>query len=760
MSQLPFSPESAPLAASLFVEVALDLPVDRFFTYRVAEELRARAEVGHRVTVPFRGRPRVGIVARSHDEAPSFETLEIADAPDTEPVLSAELMELAHFIARYYGTSFGEAAAAMVPRGVRKKGKGSMRTRVQLVPDALDRLAALEADKQGKRRVGSDAAKRVLRWLRRHPPGYHMTDLCRRAGVSASPIKTLERAGVLTMTNERVSSDELVVAAGEASPDDAEPPVPTDEQQHALDAMEVALDSEAYHAFLLLGVTGSGKTEVYLRAIEHCRAQGRQAIVLVPEIALTPQTVRRFRRRFENVAVLHSAMTESDRAKTWRRIRAGEADVVIGPRSAIFAPLPRLGLIVVDEEHESSFKQQNAPRYHARDVGLVRAKRAGAVVILGSATPALESYKNALDGRFDLLRLTRRVPGRSLPDVQIVDLTDSDERPSRRSHFSRTMEVRMREALRGRGQVILLQNRRGFATSVACTRCGFVVECKSCDVSLTYHKSDRVAICHLCGHEERAPAVCPDCAFPELRYQGVGTQTVVEELTALFPEARIARMDSDTMVARTSYEEVLGRFGAGEVDILVGTQMIAKGLDFPGVTLVGIVSADTSLALPDFRATERTFSLVAQVAGRAGRGERDGRVVVQTRMPDHPAIRLAAEQDFEAFATRELAERETFGYAPYRRLLRVVVRGPQEAAVAARADRMQEVIVQAASSETVILGPAVPPVARVKGRYRRHVLVKAPNHIEIAHILDALRKAPRPKGQVEEIWDVDPVGVI
>nr|MDJ0975403.1 primosomal protein N' [Planctomycetota bacterium] len=591
-------------------------------------------------------------------------------------------------------------------------------------------------------------------------PGYFLTDLCRRAGVSTSPIKTLQKKGLLTLTKERVSSDELMVAADEGEPAGDAPPTPTAEQQEAIDAMVEALDAETFAAHLLLGVTGSGKTEVYLRAIERCRAQGRQAIVLVPEIALTPQTVRRFRRRFERVAVLHSAMTEADRARVWRRIRAGEADVVIGPRSAVFAPVPRLGLIVVDEEHESSFKQQNAPRYHARDVGLVRAKKAGAVVVLGSATPALETYKNAVEGRFTMLRLTARVPGRRLPDVRVVDLRDPDERSSRYSHFSRTLEVRMTEALRAGGQVILLQNRRGFATSVACPRCGYVVPCEHCDVGLTYHRSDHIAMCHLCGHEERVPPACPDCAYPELRYQGVGTQTVEAQLAELFPDARVARMDSDTMATRDAYDDVLGRFGQGEIDVLVGTQMIAKGLDFPNVTLVGIISADTSLALPDFRAAERTFSLVAQVAGRAGRGDVDGRVVVQTRAPDHPAIQLAASQDFEAFAAKELPERAAFDYAPYRRLLRIVVRGPDERAVAARATETRDRIVAAATPATSILGPATPPIPRVQGRYRRHVLVKAPDHQEVARVLAALRSAPRPGGRVEEIWDVDPVGML
>ncbi len=748
-------PVDAP--AATYVGVALDIPVDRLFTYRVPTALTANARVGHRVTVPFRRRQLTGIVAELQSQPPVAGILDVLEAPDTEPLLDEALLSLGRFVARYYGTSLGEALAAMVPRGVRMRGKGAVRIRVTLATDATEAPAGT-----------NDAQERVLRWLRKFPEGFVLAELCRRAHVSPSPIHTLAKRGLVDLERERADEDALVDAA-EASAERAKPHRLTEEQRVAVEALEAALEQRAYAPFLLLGITGSGKTEVYLQAIESCRAQGRQAVVLVPEIALTPQTVRRFRARFERVAVLHSAMTEADRARAWKRIRAGEADVVIGPRSAIFAPVPRLGLIVVDEEHETSFKQQNAPRYHARDVGLLRARDTGAVVVLGTATPSLETYRHALKGRYALLRMTRRVPGREPPSVQIVDMRQEDERAGRRldpsqgtalRYIGRTLEVRVSEALRTRGQVILLQNRRGFATSVACRRCGFVVNCKQCDVALTYHRSDALALCHLCGHESKVPPACPDCAFPSLRLQGVGTQTVEDEIAHLFPKARIARMDSDTMATREAYEDVLGRFGRREIDVLVGTQMIAKGLDFPGVTLVGIISADTALALPDFRSAERTFSLVAQVAGRAGRGKRSGRVVVQTNLPEHPAIRLAADQDFDAFAAHELQERKQFGYAPFARLLRVVVRGKNEREVVRRADETCRLVVRTATPATQILGPAVPPIERVQGRVRRHLLIKAPDHREIAMVLRALRAAKRPRGGVEETWDVDPVGVL
>jgi len=736
--------------AQRFVGVALAVPVDTVFTYRVPASLEARARPGHRVVVPFRRGRRTGIIVETQETPGVERVLEVHDVPDAEPLLTPDLLELGRFIGRYYGASLGEALAAMLPRGVRHRGAGRLRLRARLV----EGVEVPEGET-----VPTAPQARVLRALAEHAEkGLLLADLCRIAHVSTSPVRTLARHGLLRLERER--EDALAAAATEPVPRQG-PHDLTPEQAVALARVDAALADGAFARFLLLGVTGSGKTEVYLRAIDTCVKAGRQAIVLVPEIALTPQTVRRFRARFDRVAVLHSAMTEAARARAWRRIRDGGADVVIGPRSAVFAPVPRLGLLVVDEEHESTFKQQTTPRYHARDVGLVRAQAAGAVVVLGSATPALESWRHAQEERYELLRLPERVGGRPMPAVQVVDVARGEERGRAGRHLGRTLEVRIREALAEKGQVILLQNRRGFATSVACPRCGWVLECPSCDLSLTYHRSHTIALCHLCGHEAACPPACPDCALPALRMRGVGTQTVEQELALTFPEARVARMDSDTMATREAYEEVLGRFGRREIDVLVGTQMIAKGLHFPHVTLVGIVSADTALVLPDFRSAERTFALVAQVAGRAGRGEAPGRVVVQTTMPDHPAIRCAAEHDYEGFAEAELVDRKRHGYPPFARLLRVVARGKDEAAVEARIQETARRLGEAMPPGVTLLGPAAPTVARIQGRWRRHVLLKCPSSREVAHLLAVLRGAPRPSKDVEEVWDVDPhqVGV-
>ena len=749
--------ECAEPAQSL-VDVALDLPLDRLFTYCVPGELRARARLGHRVVVPFRGRSKTGFVAGTPRQTELKRVLPVTSAPDAKPALSPELRKLAAFIATYYGCALGEAMAAMVPRGVRTKGTGTKIWHVTLAPKPED--GEVEVDGTSR----TPAQMRVLRVLRHAPAGVGLAALCRRAGVSASPVRTLERSGVLTLEkrdSHRADADAFVDAGDDQHAIDADPPTlePTGDQSRALKALTRAVDREVFAPFLLYGVTGSGKTEVYLRAIQRCVSQGRQAIVLVPEIALTPQTVRRFRRRFESVFVLHSGMTEAARGRAWFEVQEGRADVVIGPRSAVFAPVPRLGLIVVDEEHETTFKQHNTPRYHARDVALVRARACGAVVVMGTATPSLETYRHATEGKYKLLSLPRRVANRSLPVAKVIDMRDRDERPPRRSNFSRSLRLRMEETLRMGSQIILFQNRRGFATSVSCMRCGHVVTCPHCDLSLTFHKADRAALCHLCGYEQPLPTACPDCALPQLVFQGTGTQTVENELAVLFPDARVARMDSDTMTTRGAYEVVLNRFGAGEIDILVGTQMIAKGLDFPNVSLVGVVSADTSLQLPDFRAGERTFQLIAQVSGRAGRGDVDGRVVIQTRSPEHPAIARAARHDFEGFARQELRDREQFAYPPFARILRVVVLGPSKERTMDHARQICATLVATATAETWVMGPAVPPVARIQGRHRVHLLVKSKSHREISNAVAAVRAMKPPGRSIDVTMDVDPMGL-
>jgi primosomal protein N' (replication factor Y) len=709
--------------------------------------------VGARVRVPFRGRVVEGLVASLRDACDLENVRDVAAAGTRDDVLPDDLLSLGRFVARYYGCATGEALAAMFPKGVRSRAPSRPPLRARLLRSAEEARAAADP-----MRGVANAKARALRLLAEAPGGaLALREMRRRAKVTGPPLRALAQEGWLALEPEPPSRPEVLRAAEEPLEPAAPPPALTPSQEAAVAAVSATVAAGGYAAYLLLGVTGSGKTEVYLRAIAAAVAAGRQAIVLVPEIALTPQTVRRFRERFARVALLHSALGDAERARAWRAARAGEADVVIGPRSAVFAPVPRLGLVVVDEEHETSYKQQTAPRYHARDVALVRARDAGAAVVLGSATPSLESWRNAVEGRFRLLRLPERPGGRPLPPVRLVDLRRDGERRARGTVLSRTLANALGEALGAGGQAILFLNRRGFATSLACPRCGFVAHCPDCDVSLTWHRAGGLAVCHHCGHEAAAPSVCPDCAFPAIRRQGAGTQSVEDEVRSLFPNAVVARMDSDAMATAADYEATLGRFARGEVDVLVGTQMIAKGLHFPRVRLAAVVDADAALSMPDFRAAERTFALVEQVAGRAGRGDEGGEVVVQTSLPEEPAIRLAAAHDYEAFAAGELEDRRARGHPPWARLLRVVVRAADARAAHDRATEVVRALEAAAVPGARWMGPATPPVARVAGRHRRQVLVQAPDARGVARALAAVRAMPRGRKGVDEQWDVDPV---
>ena len=617
-----------------FAAVCLPVPVNTEFTYAVPEHLRAALVPGRRVRVPFGPRTMAGwCVGFAEAPEPSKDgkpvaAKEVQALLDDGPLVDGEMLALSRWIADTYACSWGESLSACVPGGVRSETAEAtvLTARLAVSREAAESAALALAEKQVKR-------SRVLRVLLEHPEGLAMRDLARAAQCTDSPVRTLAKLGLVEIVDRRVENDPFAGA-------EPEPPADvtlTDAQRHAVERLTAEVRTNRARTFLLLGVTGSGKTEVYLRAIRECIAAGRQAIVLVPEIALTPQTVARFRGWFERVAVLHSALTDAERRRQWHAIRAALADVVIGPRSAVFAPVPRLGLIVIDEEHEPSFKQQSAPRYNARDVALERARRAGAVVLLGSATPSLESRHEAAAGASELLRLPARV-GAALPRVEIVDLVEEERETKRTSMLSRRLVELIRRALKEGRQAILFLNRRGFATSLYCGRCGSGVNCPRCSVSMTLHRARGTILCHHCGRESQPPRQCPGCGAPGIARLGAGTERLEDVVRAVFPGVRLARMDSDSMHGRDSYERVLGAFGRGEIDVLVGTQMIAKGLHFPGITVVGVVSADTSLAIPDFRASERTFQIVAQVAGRAGRAGNVGRVVVQTYQPRHPAL--------------------------------------------------------------------------------------------------------------------------
>jgi primosomal protein N' (replication factor Y) len=533
-------------------------------------------------------------------------------------------------------------------------------------------------------------------------------------------------------------------------------------------------------------VTGSGKTEIYLRAIEEVVKQGKEAIVLVPEISLTPQTLRRFRGRCGTVAVLHSHLTDAERGGYWRRVATGHVQVVVGARSAVFAPTRKLGLVIIDEEHEHTFKQESTPRYHARDVAVMRARLEDIPIIMGSATPSLESWANAAKGTYTLLDLPERVESRPMPPVRVIDLRHEPKGPGKPGAISPTLETAMRTALKQKGQIILLLNRRGFSTHVHCPACGHVAQCANCDLALTFHRTKAALVCHYCGWETAPFVNCPACQQAAIRYQGLGTEKLHAEIEAKFPGHVCQRMDSDTMTRPGSHERVLDAFRDGLIHILLGTQMIAKGLDFPNVTLVGVVNADVGLHLPDFRSAERTFQLLAQVAGRAGRGEKGGLVLVQTFTPDHPCITLAAKHDYPEFAALELTHRKQHRYPPYERLARLIVRSEKEDAARVFADHLAGAFKEAIARSTAnspgftpgagepgfypgptakpppvrLLGPAECPVFRLNNYYRFHFQVQSEHSALLHDVLRTVLAVAKPPAGVEFQVDVDPYNML
>lgn len=573
-----------------------------------------------------------------------------------------------------------------------------------------------------------------------------LTELTELVGVTASPVKTLEKKGLVTISSESVYRDPHEgVQILKTDPLNLMP-----QQADALSIILTAMDAEKPQTVLLHGVTGSGKTEVYLQAISHALEQGMGAIVLVPEIALTPQTVDRFRARFadepERVAVLHSSLSDGERYDEWHRIRSGEAQIVIGARSALFAPVENLGLIVVDEEHEPTYKQDETPRYSARDAAVMRGHMENCAVVLGSATPALESYCNAKSGKYIGIDMPARVDDRKMPEIRVVDMRLEAQRDGKHGLFSKELVYEIRARLARAEQTMIFLNRRGFSASLICPDCGYVAECEHCSVSKTYHKARRRLVCHICGDEEPLPSTCPDCGSNEFNYSGAGTEKIEEVMAKLFPKAKIARMDSDTMRRKNAHRDVLAKFRLGKIDILIGTQMIAKGLDFPNVTLVGVVNPDHALHMADFRAGERVFQLLTQVSGRAGRGQVEGEVLVQTYTPHHPAIQFARNMDFDGFCDQEMAFRKELRYPPYAHLSCITLRGKHEAAVEKTGTTLFQCLEattlqthasqcksdtgsQGLEKETrneVILSPLVPaPISRARGEYRYQILLRA-----------------------------------
>ena len=776
-----------------YVRVALPLPLDQTFTYAVEG---GPLPSGTRVLVPFQRQERIGFVVGQGGEEGLKRIRTVLSVMDAEPSVTEPQMRLARWMADYYITSLGIALKMMIPSVLSDSSRdvvtlhngprGELSPRESRLVEALAsgteqsvralkrglrmgsiwpelrKLAAagvvsVETLPPQKPPVKTERVVRIARWIddieelnvlvgraRRQADAYQalagsggtveLAHLTRQAGFSRGVIRGLEEKGLAVVEDREVERDPFadIPTAEDQSH------TPTDRQEEVIRTLTSAFDAGPREPFLLHGVTGSGKTLIYIEVLSHVLSQGRGAIVLVPEISLTPQTVARFRARFgDQVAVLHSALSVGERFDAWRQLRSGRRRIAVGARSALFAPVSDLGVIVVDEEHDGSYKQSEAPRYQARDMAVVRSAQEGALCVLGSATPALESWHNVERGKFRLVSLPDRVGGGVLPPVRVIDLREarkrkkSKEQSDARSEAGLVLTAPLVEAIHDRldrgEQTILLLNRRGYSAFVQCRECGDVGICPACSISLTYHRGKSRMVCHHCRHEEPAPKRCPRCGSTDLSFRGLGTEQVERVVAETFPQARLARMDVDTTSGKWSHHEILGRVERREVDILLGTQMIAKGLDFPGVTLVGVVNADVGMHLPDFRATERTFQLLSQVAGRAGRGKLGGEVLIQTALPEHYAIQAALTHDYVAFATRELEERRHPAYPPMVRLINVVVSSPVAEDAAGNAEAAARWLRAHVISGTPVdlTGPAPSPIERLHGRWRWHFLLRS-----------------------------------
>jgi primosomal protein N' (replication factor Y) len=802
----------------IYCDVSLPVPLDQSFTYRLPETLRHRVQPGCRVLVPFGSRKLTGVVIKLHDQPPEGTLKEVLRLVDEEPVLDAELLGLGSWIAQYYCAPLGEVLRSMTPLSgeVRKtrvysltdSGRDAAR---QLVMGASQEDAAVQAllllearplsasylekklpsaarvirslEKKGFIEIENLEAQRdplraaatrlraswlavwpddmkltkrereLHAFLELHPGTHNLAELEASVTGASQAARSLARRQLITLEPEAPTG--LFAAVGP-------PRTLNPHQLQAYQQIETAQRSGKFQTFLLQGVTGSGKTEVYLKSIDACLALGRSALLLVPEIALTPAVAGEFFHRFgDRVAILHSAFHDAERAEQWRRIRAGLATVVVGTRSGVFAPVRNLGLVVIDEEHDQSYKQQDTPRYNGRDVAIVRAQAAGAVVILGSATPSLESRYNVQRGKYTLLTLPERIEKRPMPDVEVIDMRQEFLETRKLATFSRRLVDMITERLEKGEQTMLLLNRRGFSSFVACRACGEKMECVNCAVTLTYHRRDRRMLCHYCNYAQKVPSVCQKCGSEYLNFIGTGSEKVEEELHRDFPTARIARMDRDTVSGKRHFETILHGFREGDSDILVGTQMIAKGHDIPNVTLVGIVSADVGLGLPDFRAAERTFQLLTQAAGRAGRGDLPGIVLIQTINPEHYAIRYASEQNYDGFYEKEIQFRKLMRYPPFAALANVLVRSQKQEEALEMSTELGRML-DPAPEGLKILGPAEAPVPKLKSEFRYQLLIKAVDRKRLNETLRELRRFTQERkwNPTALVIDVDPLTLL
>lgn len=762
-----------------YAHVIFNRPLTTVFTYGIPDELQQDVMPGKRLIVPLgRGNSQaIGYCVEVTSTKPDRAVKLITRVIDSDPLFTPQLLKLTQWLSEYYFCGWGQALDAVIPAAAKSQAGSRERDFITAIPAPLIPIAPPRLSK--KQAI-------ALEFLRAHPEMHDAHHVVEQTGCSLAVLWGLVQRGYATRQKRRVETHLLPPAPlPKQQPLELNP-----HQQIARDAIVKQIDAGGFHSFLLYGVTGSGKTEVYLHAIDRVVRQGKQALVMVPEISLTPQAIQRFEARFGSVAVLHSHLTDADRGSQWRRIAVGNVPVIVGARSAVFAPTANLGLIIVDEEHEQSFKQEATPRYHGRDLAIVRAKREGIPIVLGSATPSLESWNNAAKGVYTRLDLPDRVSGRPLPPVGVIDMRHEKMPAGPYKAISPSLESAMRQALNDGGQVILLLNRRGFDTCLFCPDCGATVKCKFCDVAMTYHRHGKprpagppaangvpqhltaqgyrgeqrdmsgLAVCHYCGYEIAPPKRCTTCGVGSLRYYGLGTEKLEEELAIKFPGVAAARMDADATKKTGSHAKIFNAFQKGDIRILFGTQMIAKGLDVPTVTLVGVVYADQALHLPDFRASERTFQLLAQVAGRAGRGDHGGKVLVQTFHPDHPCIRLAVKHDYVTFAEAELTARSLHHFPPSTRLARIIFRSRNDKLLEQEAQRWGGLMHSHVGKDLKMLGPAEAPMKKLEGWYRHHALVLSGSSNILHTALKAVQSHFEPAEGVEVTVDIDPVGML
>ncbi len=799
-----------------YCDVSLPVPLDQTFTYSLPLTLQHRVKVGARIVVPFGKRTLTGVVLAVHDDKPGVSARDALRLIDPEPVLDDELLALGRWISGYYCSPLGEVLRSMLPLSaevrsgkvysltdagrdaskqisidataeddfrkvldmlaIRSLSSTSIIRKVPLAAKVLkslerkgwiaveqtqrerdplrapsERLRITVADKQPEGKLPK-AERELLAYLALHPGSHNLGEVEEQVHNASTAARSLARKLLVALTAEPAA----IPSAPPRAPHEL-----NSAQRRAFDLIEAGITTKQFCTFLIHGVTGSGKTEIYLNAIDVAIAQDRGALLLVPEIALTPAMAGQFYARFgDRVAILHSAFSDSERAEQWRRIRAGGASVVVGTRSGVFAPVRNLGLIVVDEEHDGSYKQEENPRYNGRDVAIVRAQKAGACVVLGSATPSLESRYNASQGKYTLLELPDRVADRPMPKVHVVDMREEFLATRKQATFSRPLVEALQGRLENNEQAIVLLNRRGFSSHVACRSCGARIECVNCAVTLTYHRRDRRLLCHYCGYAEKVPSVCPKCGSDHVHFLGIGSERVEDELHDAFPTARIARLDRDTVTGKRQFEDILQAFRDRNYDLLVGTQMIAKGHDIPNVTLVGVVSADIGLGMPDFRAAERTFQILTQVAGRAGRGDLPGVVYLQTINPDHYAVQLAAQQDYHAFFEKELQFRRFMRYPPFSAMANILVRAAKQEDALRMSTELGHHLT--ATENMKIMGPAEAPVPRLKAEFRYQLLIKSGSRKELNALLKGAQEFARSHkwNATALVIDVDPLTLL